>query len=84
MTISEDIQAIDDILRKEEYLDILEMLKCLDEDSQKIIKLFYFSGYSLLEVSDLLHIKYAAVRKKHSRAIKKLKIFEKKCHKTQD
>ena len=55
--------------------DIKEKLDVLDDVSRKIIELYYWDGYNLEEISDVLQIKYATVRKKHSRAKAKLKKF---------
>ena len=55
--------------------DIKEKLDVLDDVSRKIIELYYWDGYNLQEISELLQITYSAVRKKHSRAKAKLKKF---------
>ena len=61
---------------REKFFDNLEIkseLEKLDPTSRRIIELFYWDGYNLEEISEILHIKYATIRKKHSRAKAKLK-----------
>lgn len=53
--------------------EIQAALEKFDDISRQILELFYWYGYNLEEISDMLHIKYATVRKKHSRAKAKLK-----------
>lgn len=55
------------------YGDIYQEIKKLDDDSQTIIRMYYWEGYNQEEIANILNIKAATVRKKHSRAIKKLK-----------
>lgn len=69
-----DMRVKDDFLSEEQlYGDLYAVIKLLDDDSQRIIKLFYWEGYSLKEISQILDIKPATIRKKHIRAIKKMK-----------
>lgn len=56
-----------------ENLEIKKALDNLDDVTRRIIELFYWDGYNLEEISEILHIKYATIRKKHSRAKAKLK-----------
>ena len=58
-----------------ENLEIKTVLDNFDDVTRRIIELFYWDGYNLEEISEILHIKYATVRKKHSRAKAKLKKF---------
>lgn len=55
--------------------DLQSAFNELDEITCKILKLYYWEGYNLEEISEMLNIKYATVRKKHSRAKAKLKKF---------
>lgn len=55
------------------YGDLYDVIKQLDDQSQKILKLFYWEGYNLKEIAQILGIKPATIRQKHSRAIKKMK-----------
>lgn len=50
-------------------------LKILDDISARIIIYHYYYGYSFKELAQLLGVNYATVRKKHERAIKKIKNF---------
>ena len=74
IALKEEIACADDLIGNTETgVDLDSLLNCLDETSRKIVRLYYFGGYSLKEISDMLQIGYAAVRKKSSRANKKLK-----------
>ena len=53
--------------------DILYAIRQLDDVSQRILKLFYWEGYNQVEISRIIGINPATIRKKHSRAIKKIK-----------
>lgn len=69
-----DIRVEEEFTCEEQlYGDLYAVMKNLDDDSQSIIKLFYWEGYNLKEISQILGIKPATIRKKHSRAIKKMK-----------
>ncbi len=51
-----------------------EMLYSLDDDiSRKVMYLYYWKGYNLREISDLLHENKSTIKQKHARAIKKLR-----------
>lgn len=54
-------------------IEVKAALEKLDDISRQILELYYWYGYNLEEVSELLHIKYATVRKKSSRAKAKFK-----------
>ncbi|MDE6285347.1 MAG: sigma-70 family RNA polymerase sigma factor [Bacilli bacterium] len=56
-----------------ENLEVKTVLDNFDDVTRRIVELFYWDGYNLEEISEILHIKYATVRKKHSRAKAKLK-----------
>ena len=56
--------------------DVRQELQTLDKETQEIIYLHIWEGYSLKEISDLKNIGYETVRKKTSRAYQKLeKLF---------
>lgn len=55
------------------YGELYDQLKLLDDTSQKIIKMYYWYGYSLKEIANMLGKKHSAIRKQHSRALAKLK-----------
>lgn len=46
-----------------------------DEVTKKIIVMYYWEGYNLREISEILGIKQSTVKQKHNRTIKKLKKF---------
>ncbi len=56
-----------------ESIEVKNILDTLDELSKNIIFLYYWEGYNLEEISEIVQIKYATVRKRHSRAIAKLR-----------
>lgn len=61
------------------YAELHEALSELDEETQKIIEMIYWEGYNQREIADILNIEHDAVRKKHSRALKKIeKLLQKK------
>lgn len=53
--------------------DVRQELNTLDAETQEIVYLHIWEGYSLKEISDLKNIGYETVRKKTSRAYQKLK-----------
>ena len=59
----------------EDYSLLYEVLKGLSLADRTLIHLHYFEGYSLQEVSSILQINYATVRKQMSRARQKLKVI---------
>lgn len=66
----------DNVDYKEQFYESIEVkigIDKLDQLSKKIIFMYYWEGYNLEEISEILKIKYATVRKRHSRAIAKLK-----------
>lgn len=71
--LPDDIPDKKIISKEEEFGDLYGAIKNLDEISQKIIKLYYWDGYNQYEIAELLKLKPATVRKKHSRAVKKIK-----------
>lgn len=69
-------EALYDDADHREFYESIEVklgIEKLDPLSKKIIFMYYWEGYNLEEISDLLKLKYATVRKRHSRAISKLK-----------
>lgn len=58
---------------RELHQDLKDILKNLDPLSQEIIRLYYWEGYNQEEIATMLKLTSSNVRKKHSRAIKKLK-----------
>ncbi len=44
-----------------------------DEDSKKIVYLYYWEAYNLREIAQLVGLKESTVRQKHRRALKKIK-----------
>lgn len=47
----------------------------LDEDSRKIVVLFYIYQVNLRDVSKMMNMSYGAIRKKSSRAMKLLEFY---------
>lgn len=72
------IEELDELVfeqryEEEIYGDLYEAIKRLDSSSQKLIRMHYFEGYSHLEIAQIMNENYSAIRKKHSRTLKKLK-----------
>lgn len=63
---------LDELVLKE---DVKKSLRNLDEESQMIIYLHIWEGYSHKEIADFLHLSYANVRTKASRAYDALKNY---------
>lgn len=63
---------LDSLILKE---DVKKALCKLDEASQTIIYLHIWEGYSYKEIADCLHLSYANIRTKASRAYSALKIY---------
>ena len=53
------------------------LISPLDDAGKTMMRLYYIYGYTLEEVAIMLSVKPATIRKRHTRAIKKLKD---KCH----
>ena len=65
--------AIQDMEEKAEISDRAQrVLEDVDEITRKILVLHYWSGYSFKEIAVIIGMKDTAVRKRHSRAIKKI------------
>lgn len=52
---------------------VYPLISGLDETTEKILYLLYVKGYTLKEIAVITGVKYAAVRKRHSRALKHLR-----------
>lgn len=72
VTVDDNIDYYGDI-KQTISLDIQIALSKLTEEEKDIIILFWFYGYSLDEVAQILHKSYAAVAKQHERIKEKLK-----------
>lgn len=81
--INNNYETEDLVIEDTLYGDLDIYIKQLDETTQLIIKMIYVYGYRAKEISKLLGIKYATVRQKHSRAIKKIKNLYKTVTKSQ-
>lgn len=53
--------------------EVERLLSIFDDETKQIIYLVYWEGYNLKEVSEILGKSYTAVRKRYSRAMKKMK-----------
>ncbi len=51
---------------------IKDALSILDELDKKIIAMYYWEGYSLKEIAEILKYPYETIKKRHSRALKKI------------
>ena len=71
------IEIIDEniLLKEEMYGDLYQAIKQLSDVEQNIVEMYYWEGYKLKEIAKDLNLKYATVKQKHKRIIKKLKNF---------
>ena len=61
------------------FAELHDALDKLDDESFRIIEMIYWEGYNQREIAEILRIEHAAVRKKHSRALKKIgKLLDKR------
>jgi RNA polymerase sigma-70 factor (ECF subfamily) len=58
---------------EDEELFVLEEIKKLSEEERNIIYLYYYEGYNIREISDLLNRKQNTINSKLTRARRKLK-----------
>ncbi|MBR4800614.1 MAG: sigma-70 family RNA polymerase sigma factor [Clostridia bacterium] len=63
----------DEILKEEVYGELYDSINRLDEIECKIVDMYYWEGYTLKEIADVLGLKYDAVKQRHNRLMKKLK-----------
>ncbi len=66
----ECVEFVTDVYDKEIVANIF---KELDDTDKAIFGYHYFEGYTLKEIADLLSLTYESVKKRHIRALKKLK-----------
>lgn len=64
---------LDNVIEKEKNKHLLESIKKLNAEQQKILYLYYYKKLSLKEISSILHMPYRTVIGKKNSAIKKLK-----------
>ena len=70
----ESLVVSDNLTIDSEWIDAVQpLVSDFDDETQKMLYLLYVKGYSLKEIAIITNIKYAAVRKRHSRVIKHLK-----------
>lgn len=71
---AESVIGHDNLTIDLEWIDTVQpLVSDFDEETRKMLYLLYVKGYSLKEIAIITNIKYAAVRKRHSRVIKHLK-----------
>lgn len=59
--------------KEELYGDLYDAIKQLNEIEQRIIDLYYWEGYKLKEISEIINLPYNTIKQKHKRILKKLK-----------
>ena len=75
--VSRSNYLFEDMEEKAEISDRAQrVLEDVDEITRKILVLHYWSGYSFKEIAVIIGMKDAAVRKRHSRAIKKIQTLK--------
>lgn len=71
---AESVIGHDNLTIDLEWIDTVQpLVSDFDEETRKMLYLLYVKGYSLKEIAIITNIKYAAVRKRHSRVMKHLK-----------
>lgn len=65
--ISENTEFVEDFI-KEEYLDLYECMKQLEEKDRICVQLFYMEGYSVKEIARVFHVPEGTVKSRLSRA----------------
>ncbi len=68
---STDTNSLDKVFIDDQVREVFDSLA--DELTKKIVYLYYWEGYSLREIADMLSLKRSTVKQKHTRAINKLK-----------
>lgn len=61
------------LFKEEMFGDLYSAIKELNIDEQRIIEMYYWEGYQLKEIAEILGIQYSTVKQKHKRLLKKLK-----------
>lgn len=68
-----EVDKQDELFKKVLYGEYRQQIEQLDEDTRRIILMYFYEGYSLKEIAATLEINYSTVRQKCSRGLKKLK-----------
>ena len=63
----------EEVFREEVFGDLYFVIKKLDVTEQKITEMYYWEGYKLKEIAEILGLKYSSVKQKYKRLIKKIK-----------
>ena len=74
--LDEELKSDEDIedtaIRNEELNELAAALKKLPEELRDIVVLRYYDGYSLTEISEIMHISYGMIKVKHRNALDSL------------
>ena len=70
--ITEDREAVEDFIR-EEYLDLYESMKRLEEKDRICVQLFYMEGYSVKEIAKVFRIPEGTVKSRLNRSRARLR-----------
>jgi len=71
--LSDADNLVEEISNRDELNKIFSVID--DPITKQIFYLFYVEGYNLREVSEILGMKRSTVKQKHTRTIRKLKVF---------
>ena len=70
-----DMEAAEDVARllDPDLADSRELLKVLDETTERIVVMHVCEGYGLKEISEMLGLGYDAVRQRYSRGLRRMR-----------
>ena len=60
-------------IKEEIFGDLYLAIKELNYNEQRIIEMYYWEGYQLKEIAEILGVQYATVKQRHKRLLKKKK-----------
>ena len=73
LSIGVVVSRFNEYAGKELYAACLEELKRLSPDHRDVLYLYYFEGYQIAEIADILHVNKRTIGTRLARARKRLK-----------
>ncbi|GEM_PF-219322 len=68
-----ECDIVDDVIRDLDYREVLEAVDNIDVNYRDVVKLYYFGGYSVSEISEALNISNGTVKSRLFRARRELR-----------